>query len=149
MAGTSPELPQDIFMVCHLLRSPDLGRAGFVCSSWHSAYRRLRKHYKRVQTLRPFIYTSNCRERCLPLQACGRTGFVDSLPEPPYQHQIDLPSVSTIGSAALSPSMIILVPSQILPVFIHNPFCQLSFARIGDDSVMAAAQHGHRDCIYK
>ncbi|KAK1632146.1 hypothetical protein QYE76_006461 [Lolium multiflorum] len=127
MAGTSPELPQDILMVIFAtLEIPDLVRAGSVCSSWHSAYRRLRKHYKRAQT--PcLIYTSKSAGEnvaCLYSLAENRV-YKLTLPEPPIStryligsslgllvtvdnrsemhlvnpitgEQIDLPSVSTI-----------------------------------------------------
>ncbi|XP_051190847.1 F-box protein At5g25290-like [Lolium perenne] len=155
MAGTSPELPQDILMVIFAtLEIPDLVRAGSVCSSWHSAYRRLRKHYKRAQT--PcLIYTSKSggeNVACLYSLAENRV-YKLTLPEPPIstryligsslgllvtvdnrsemhlvnpitREQIDLPSVSTIE--------------------------QLSFARTGDDSWTWLPPYMHyHDCIYK
>nr|XP_051190848.1 probable F-box protein At4g22165 [Lolium perenne] len=220
MAGTSPELPQDILMVIFAtLEIPDLVRAGSVCSSWHSAYRRLRKHYKRAQT--PcLIYTSKSAGEnvaCLYSLAENRV-YKLTLPEPPIstryligsslgllvtvdnrsemhlvnpitREQIDLPSVSTIEqvkpiydySGALHkyeytcrtanmvygrPSVFALAElrnnlhhkafvfpdtcNRFLLVFIHNPFCQLSFARTGDDSWTWLPPYMHyHDCIYK
>jgi hypothetical protein len=50
----SPELPQDILIdIFSRLQILDLARAGFVCSSWRSAYTsllNLGKHYKQAQT---------------------------------------------------------------------------------------------------
>uniref|UniRef100_A0A0D9VYG0 F-box domain-containing protein n=1 Tax=Leersia perrieri TaxID=77586 RepID=A0A0D9VYG0_9ORYZ len=81
------ELPNDILMdIIAMLEIPDVLRAASVCSSWHSAYKRLLNlgQYKQSQT--PcFLYTSQSlgdNIACLYTLAEKRT-YKLTLPEPP------------------------------------------------------------------
>jgi hypothetical protein len=87
--GNLPELPQDILMsIFTTLEIPDLLRAGYVCSSWHSAYISLANlgQYNKQQT--PcLLYTSESAGEnvaCL-YSLMEQRVYKLTLPEPPIR----------------------------------------------------------------
>ncbi|VAH72079.1 unnamed protein product [Triticum turgidum subsp. durum] len=89
MAGTLPELPQDILMaIFAALEIPDLVRAASVCSSWHSAYAELRTLGRNKQGQTPcLVYTSESDpDDVLSLYSLAeKRSYKLTLPQPPMR----------------------------------------------------------------
>uniref|UniRef100_A0A0E0RA39 F-box domain-containing protein n=1 Tax=Oryza rufipogon TaxID=4529 RepID=A0A0E0RA39_ORYRU len=159
------ELPQDVLMsIFATLEVPDLVRAGSVCSSWRSAYTSICSlgHCKPQQTpCLLYTFDSDGTKSTGLYSLVEKKDYVLPLQDLPNRHIIGYKYLWHTGEVTVSDSSSILYYKAFVScdpsmgggytvVLIHNPCCQLSFARAGDDKwTWLPPYSDYEDCFFK
>ncbi|CAL4992381.1 unnamed protein product [Urochloa decumbens] len=152
------DLPQDILThIFALLETPDLVRAGAVCSSWRAAYTSMciTGHCRLNQT--PcLLYTSESGSAsAMGLYSLAeKKAYTLTLPDPSGMVADGSPSTfapSELRNYLFYKAFLSSDPcsGDYFVVLIHNPHSQLSFARAGDDKWTWLPPHTYyEDCLF-